>query len=192
MRRWLSFIAALGCLVWLSGLTHSLYAQSRVAAEPIVGLRENRPDDYALTHVKIVQPGQVIKDATILVQDTTIIAVGTDVEIPAGFQELDYSDRTVYPAFIDAWSEVDVEVAESDAALHWNSNITPQRKAAPSAVAETDDRDALRRQGVAVRVVAPAGRIIKGSSAAILLSDPEEDGNDNSGRGLLKLSLIHI
>ncbi len=67
----------LGVLLLTIWLPTELRAQSQVAAEPIVGLRDNRPRDYAFQHAEVViQPGHSIVDATVLVQGTSITAVG--------------------------------------------------------------------------------------------------------------------
>ena len=93
------------CIMFLPGA--NLHAQSRVAAEPTAGLRDNRPDDYAITGVTVVtEPGRRIEDATILIEDTTIIAVGDEVDIPPGFMEMELTGRTVYPGLIDAYGEI--------------------------------------------------------------------------------------
>ncbi|NND98800.1 MAG: amidohydrolase family protein [Pirellulaceae bacterium] len=159
-------------------------AQSQVAAKPIVGLRDNRPDDYALIDARIVvQPGQTLDRATVLIEDSAIIAVGTDIEVPAGFMSIDCTGRTIYPGLIDAWSEVDVPSPDPKSATHWNPNVTPERSAHPVAITNVGDRSKLRSQGLTLRVVAPRGGIIKGGSSAVLLGDPE------SGRSLLKQSV---
>ena len=169
----LSFTTMLG--------SHAL-AQSQVAAEPIVGLRDNRPDDYALVNASITtEPGKSISNATILIQDTTIIAVGNNVAIPSGFMTMDLQGRTVYPGLIDAYSEIDVPAdhAKTDA-VYWNSLITPQCESRIVAAKSAGPIDKLRAQGITIRVVAPKDGIVKGSSAVVLLSD------ESRGRTLLK------
>ncbi len=77
-----------------TSLCASASAQSEVAAEPILGLRDNRPRNYALVNAHVVSgPKQTIEDAIVLIQDTSITAVGKDVEIPAGFMSIDCSGR---------------------------------------------------------------------------------------------------
>jgi imidazolonepropionase-like amidohydrolase len=155
-------------------------AQGPGAAEPIVGLRENRPDTYALVGGKVVaEPGRVMDGATVLIEGTSILAVADDVPIPAGAKTIDCDGRTIYAGLIDAWSESDVPVPESDAA-HWNGNVTPQRMASAVAGKGVVDAAKLRSQGIAIRVVAPRGGIIKGSSSVVLL------GDGDAGRRLLR------
>ncbi len=172
------FLVAMGLLA--IHCSSDVLAQSQVAAEPIVGLRENRPRDYALTNARVViAPGTLSEGATVLIQGTSITAVGSDVQVPAGWMTIDCSGRTIYPGLIDAWGEAEVPQAQSEAG-HWNRNITPQRSAraiAPKAVANASK---LRSQGITVRLVAPQGGIVKGSSSVVLL------GETKAGRVLLK------
>ncbi len=164
----------------IMGLCVDVLAQSQVAAEPIVGLRDNRPRNYALIHARVVSgPNQTIEDATVLIQDTSITAVATDVEIPPGFMSIDCSGRTIYPGLIDAWGEADVPLPKTQVG-YWNDNITPQRSAQLIAAASVKDVNKLRSQGITVRLVAPQGGIVKGSSAIVLL------GEGAAGRMLLK------
>ena len=154
-------------------------AQVDVAAKPIVGLRDDRPGNYALVHADVVvAPGEFLSDATILVQGTSITAVGRDVENPPGFQVIDCQGKRIYAGLIDAWSEIDVPIQQSKSG-YWNQNVTPQRNAAQSAVA-LEDAGKLRSQGITTRLVAPEGGIVKGTSSVVLL-----DGT-NAGRTLLR------
>ncbi len=171
-------VRAAFCPLILLAIASFASAQSDVATRPIEGLRDHRPANVALVGADVVvRPGELVTDATILVQETAITAVGKEIDIPAGFQVIDCQDKRVYPGLIDAWSEMEVplEAAESG---YWNRNVTPRLSAANEAVALAD-ASKLRSQGITTRLVAPEGGIIKGSSAVVLL-----DGQ-NSGRSLL-------
>lgn len=162
------------CLIVFFTSTQSALAQSNVAAEPIVGLRDDRTALFALVNADVVvEPGQLISDATILVRGTLISAVGQGVEIPAGYEIIDCQGKRIYPGLIDAWSESEVPIQQTKSG-YWNQNVTPQRNAAQAAVG-LSDADKLRSQGITVRVVAPRGGIVKGSSSVVLL-DTSSDG----------------
>src|SRR6056297_1330483 len=167
-------------------------AQSPQAAEPIVGLRENPLRSFALTHARVVtQPGHELLDATVLIKDTAIVAVGTDLPIPAGAKVIDCTDRTIYAGLIDAWSEVETPVpASADQAAYWNRNVTPQRSTATVAGRAVADAQKLRSQGITARLLAPQGGIVKGRSSVVLLNDTESTFGDSTreptGRRVLK------
>ncbi len=154
--------------------------QSEVAAKPIDGLRDNRPRDFALQHATVfVAPGQIVDDATILIHESSITAVGKEVTVPAGYMSIDCSGKQIYAGLIDAYSEIDVPAPQGDTG-YWNANITPHRNAASVATKSPADIDKLRSQGIAVRVVAPKDGIVKGTSSVVLLLD------ESTGRTLLK------
>lgn len=160
-------------------------AQSDVAAKPMVGLRDNRPRDFALQNAKvIVAPGHTIEQATVLIGGPSIIAVGKSIEVPAGYMTIDCAGKQIYAGLIDAYSEVDVPMPLSQAG-HWNPNVIPHRSTASVASKEIANIDKLRSQGLTVRLVAPSGGIVKGTSSIILL------GGDSAGRTLLKDTAWH-
>ena len=165
-------------LLWVALLPTVLPAQSEVAAEPIVGLRENPVAGFAFVNAEVVvAPGQMITDATVLVEGTSITAVGQQLAIPEGYQEIDCEGKRIYPGLIDAWSEIDVTVNESPPG-YWNGNVTPQMRAV-SSIARVPDAAKLRSQGITARLVAPKGGIVKGSSCLMLT------GEESAGRSLL-------
>ncbi len=175
--------------VFMLWLPIAARGQGDVAAQPTVGLRDNRPRDYALQHATVfVEPGRAIEDATVLIEGSSITAVGNNVEVPAGFMEIDCAGKQIYAGLIDAWSEVDVALPESEAG-YWNSNVTPQRRAASAAVLSAGDAEKLRSQGITVRLVAPRGGIVKGTSSVVLLGD--ESRGDPKAAALLKEKAWH-
>ncbi|QDT13846.1 amidohydrolase family protein [Planctomycetes bacterium K23_9] len=163
------------------GLIQVASAQSDVAAKPTEGLRDNRPQKFALTNARVVvQPGQVIANATVLIQDTAIIKVAEQASIPAGFLTIDCSGQTIYPGLIDAYSELEVPRPNENESGHWNSNVTPQRSAHVVVDEAKKEFEKTRSQGITVRVVAPEHGIIKGSSSIVLAGDTD------SGRLLMR------
>ncbi len=171
-------------LLLICGATAAL-AQSDVAAKPIVGLRDNRPRDFALQNAKvIVAPGQTIENATVLIKGSSIVAVGKTVEVPAGYMAIDCTGKQIYAGLIDAYSEVKVPLPQSPAG-YWNPNVTPHRSAESVATKPIANIEELRSQGLTVRLVAPQGGIVKGTSSIVLL------GGDSAGRTLLKGSAWH-
>lgn len=56
----------------------------------------------AIIHAKAVTPGGIIDDATLLISDGLIRAVGKDLQIPEGAQVLDAKGMWVGPGFVDA------------------------------------------------------------------------------------------
>ena len=69
---------------------------------PQQGIRDNTPNVIAFTGARIVvSPGKVFDDATLLVRDGRVAAVGQGVETPADAVVLDASGLTIYPGVVD-------------------------------------------------------------------------------------------
>lgn len=157
-------------------------AQDSTAAEPTVGLRDLQVEKYLLENARVVTaPGEILDGASVLIEDTSIAAVGTAVEAPTGAKRIDCQGKTIYAGLIDAWSEVEVpRTKDGSLAGYWNANVTPQRSAGRVAAGELPDASKLRGQGITARVIAPEGGIVKGSSCVVLLS------GTSSGRRMMQ------
>ncbi len=145
------------------------------STRPTVGLVRRPFDTVALVGGKVfIRPDVQIDNATILLRGTTFTAVGkkTEIAIPVGAEVIDCDGLTLYPGLIDSWSEVEVpDPAQNRGAPHWNGNVIPQRDAVNVVGGSTDDNKKLRSQGITVRLIAPAGGIVQGSSCAMLIND---------------------
>lgn len=147
----------------------SLQAQNPGDARPVVGLRENVPADVVLQNARVVvEPGNTMEEASVLIRGQSIVAVGKSLSVPAGTQAIDCSGKTIYAGLIDAYGEIDVPDPPTSDAKHWNGNVVPRRSAATS-IDEVSDVAKFRAQGIAIRLIAPKGAIIKGTSCLVLL-----------------------
>ena len=73
---------------------------------PVNGVAEHTQAVYALTNATIVKdPSTTLKNATLLVRNGTISAVGSNVSIPADAVVIDCKGKFIYPAFIDVLSD---------------------------------------------------------------------------------------
>lgn len=136
---------------------------------PVDGLREHTPAVFALTNVRIVpEPGKVIEKGTIVLRDGVIVAAGAEVAPPADARVIDLAGKTVYPGFIDPFTEMNVapEVRRTGAA-HWNELVTPEFDLARHYTIDGDLNGKFRAAGITARLVVPAGGIIKGRSTLV-------------------------
>jgi imidazolonepropionase-like amidohydrolase len=150
-------------------------AQEPGSTDPTVGLRRNPPQVVALVGARIVvQPNEVIEEGTLILDGSLIKEVGNQaqVTIPDGADIVDCKGQTIYPGLIDAWSEAEVPDPPKDRGTpHWNGNVMPQRNAQDVAGTFKDANKNLRSQGITLRVIAPQGGIVQGTSCAVLTSD---------------------
>ncbi|MEM9586113.1 MAG: amidohydrolase family protein [Planctomycetota bacterium] len=159
-----------------TGMNQFAQAQNPTSAEPIVGLRQNPPQSVLLSGATVVvSPGHEIPNADILVSGNKIQAVGKKLVAPAGAQVIDCQGRWIYCGFIDAFAEVEVEFRAQ--AGYWNANVQPERSAALGGEGLASGAKELRAQGITTRLIAPRGRIIKGSSCVTLLTDADAGMN---------------
>lgn len=77
---------------------------------PDYKIRDNTPTLTAFINAELIpSPGKKIEQATIVCESGKIIAVGARVKIPAGARVIDLEGKTVYPGFIDAYTEYGFE-----------------------------------------------------------------------------------
>jgi len=158
---------------------------------PPEGLRDATPTVYALVGGRLVaEPGKVVENGTIVIQDGLITAVAADLAPPAGARQVQLKGMVVYPGFIDAYSEVDWPTADSHAGTpYWNSQVTPEH-AIDDVYQPNEELDrAYRSQGIAARLVAPKQGIIKGTSAVVLNGGAAGSRSIVRGKAALHLRL---
>ncbi|MEZ6060438.1 MAG: amidohydrolase family protein [Planctomycetaceae bacterium] len=134
-----------------------------------VGLRENRPDVWALMNARVVIDAEhELSNATVVVRNGRIASAAAGAEVPADARVLDFEGRTIYPGFIDAYSEKNLSTDGLDKSpAHWNDNVVPQLSAAKQVLTTVSENEALRKQGIVARLMAPSGGIVRGQSAVV-------------------------
>lgn len=160
-RRMLASFALLACLVPLVlGATSA--DETSTPQQPI---RSNPPRVYALTGAKVVvSADKTLDEATIIVRDGRIEAVGAGIAIPADAREISLKGKTVYPGFVEAYSEQSIPSDRlNGTARYWNGQVTPQLSVADGVIEE--DASVWRKNGFVARLIAPADGVIRGTSA---------------------------
>ena len=123
---------------------------AREKVEPVRGLHSYTPRVHALINATVVaSPGNVTANATVVLRDGLIEAVGRDVTVPPDARTWDLTGKTIYAGFIDAFSHFGMPEGlkpfkrrESDGngpaakrqsspqqpgAASWNPLVTPER-----------------------------------------------------------------
>src|SRR5437763_11225587 len=179
-RRW--NWTALIALAAMAGWVAHDGAAAPPSTPPVIGLAQNTPAVYALTNVRIVpEPGKVIEKGTIVVRDGVVEAVGAEIKPPADARIIDLAGKTVYAGLIDAFGEITISAdITKQGAANWNPQVAPQIDTADHYAADETLNGKLRSQGITVRLVAPASRIIKGQSIVVTT------GSGENSRAILK------
>jgi imidazolonepropionase-like amidohydrolase len=152
-----------------------LGAQQPSRTEPVVGLRENPVRLHALTGARVVvSPGQALDDATIVIRDGLIEAVGSGVRAPAGARVWDLSGHTVYPGFIDAHADLGMDDVPEEGDVgptHWNPQVRAYFSTSSDLQDDPGRRSALRSLGFGTALAVPRLGIFRGQAAVIDLGD---------------------
>jgi imidazolonepropionase-like amidohydrolase len=191
MQRQLVLAWAIGC--WLLG---GILARAHAVVPstlPTGGLREGAHSAHAFTGARIVvSPGKVIESGTLVVRDGVIVAAGANVEPPTDARVWKLNGRTIYPGFIDAYSELSADASklgpsEKHGAAYWNMHVVPQINADARYSLDAEMNKKLRGQGITARLVAPSVGVIKGTSALVSL------GDEPGSRSILKSQVaLHL
>lgn len=148
---------------------------------PANGPRRADPAWVALRDVTVhVKPGEVIEHATVVMRDGVIQAVmpGEGSPFPLGPRVVQGAGLHVYPAFIDAFVEVDAPAPAAGAAgVHWNALVTPQRRAVDGAGVDEATRDSLRKLGFGAAAISPRGGMFRGTAAVVSLAQASDDAS---------------
>lgn len=152
-----------------------LSAQQATRTEPINGMRDNGTGFHALVGARVVTgPGQVLNDATIVVRNGLIQAVGRNVQAPAGARVWDLDGLTVYPGFIDAHADLgmdDVPEGGDIGPTHWNPQVRAWFSTTQNLQDDADLRSALRSQGFGTALVVPKQGIFRGTASVVNLGE---------------------
>jgi imidazolonepropionase-like amidohydrolase len=116
---------------------NTLYAQDYFPTDAGVKTTDNTL--VAFTNATIyVTPEKLLKNGTLLIENGKIINVGASVKIPKGAKIINLSGKTVYPSFIDLYSDFGIkkpkraagrsrstQYAASRGGYYWNDHIRP-------------------------------------------------------------------
>ncbi len=148
------------------------------------GLHINSPSGMAIVNGMVHRhPNAEAKIETVIIDGSRIVAVGTDLKIPAGVRTIDAEGKHLYAGFIDGYTGLvaakssDQSGGESDhdhgegktGASYWNDKITPELKVADEFGAHGLDRKSFREAGITAALIAPSSGIIQGQSSLLLM-----------------------
>jgi imidazolonepropionase-like amidohydrolase len=135
------------------------------------------PAPIAITHAKVYIPGgrAPLDDATVVLSDGSILAVGTvaAVAVPAGARAIDARGKVVTAGFIDADTDVGVVDVEHEPQANdtdVRSPVTPALRMADGYNPRSVLVPFARAGGVTSVVVAPARGLLGGRSAFVDLA----------------------
>ncbi|WP_299224666.1 amidohydrolase family protein [uncultured Psychroserpens sp.] len=119
----------------------SLFAQEYYPKND--GVKTINSNYTAFTNAKIyITADQVIANGTLLIKDGKVVASGTQVSIPDNSTIIDIEGKSIYPSFIDMYSDFGVEKPKRQSGAgrspqynptrtgyYWNDHVMPENKA---------------------------------------------------------------
>ena len=146
-----------GCVLLVSAAAQETF--------PANGTVDKRSVRTALLHATVhVTATEVLRDATVLIEDGRIAAVGPHgtVALPEPVVRIDLKGYHLYPAFVDVQSSFgqpavapaesgrrgQQELSDKKGAYGWNEAIRPEIQAAAEFHPSTEDAAALRKAGI--------------------------------------------
>lgn len=137
----------------------TLGAQQSSRTEPVTGLRANATGYHALVGARVVTaPGQVLDNATIVIRNGVVTAVGAGMAAPAGARVWELKGLTVYPGFIDAHADLggDLPAQGGDVGpTHWNPQVRAWFSTTSNLKDDSTRRVALRSLGFGAALAVP-------------------------------------
>lgn len=116
--------------------------------------------------------GQVLNNATVLMVDGKITAVGTNVTIPAGAQTINAQGKHVYPGLILASSNlglVEIGSVRATSDVREIGDLNPNVRSIVAYNTDSKIINTLRSSGILLANIVPEGGTISGTSSVVQL-----------------------
>jgi imidazolonepropionase-like amidohydrolase len=142
----------------------------------------------AFINAKIyVTPTQIIENAVLLIQNGRVIAVGKTVTIPKNTVTIDLDGKSIYPSFIDMYSDFGIEKTKKNESsrqaqvydtknegYYWNDHIKPEADAYQIFKYDNSKAEELLKAGFGVVNTHVPDGIAQGTGALIALNNEDQ------------------
>ena len=161
---------------------------------PVNDILDRRPGYFMLTGADIYQDYQtVIPHCDLIIRDGKIEAIGTKLQKPTGATVIDLTGETIYPAFIDLysdyglpkivpksgnpWGEREKIEKQTEGAYNANDAIKAAYNASGEFKYDKKSAETYRDMGFATVLTARRDGLARGSAALVVVGDGEENYN---------------
>lgn len=159
---------------------------------PVNDVRDNRPGIYLFQNATIVTDYQSqLENASLLIRDGFVEAVGTNISAPSGARVIDLKGRYIYPGFIDlysdyglsdvpqgssfSWGSAEKLGSQKDGAFSQNDALKAQYNAVEDFTVDNKEAKTYRAIGFGTVLTNKRDGLARGSSALVTLGDEEEN-----------------
>lgn len=154
----------------------------------------------AFTNAKIyVSPNQIIEKGTLLIKNGKVVQVGSSVQIPKNSVVEDVSGLSIYPSFIDIFTDFGIakpkraqgngrsaQYGPSREGFYWNDHIMAENNAVEKFKYDNKKAETMRKAGFGVVNSHIEDGIARGTGVLISLNDKGSEGErileDESGQ----------
>ncbi len=172
--------------------TYAVYAQPTF---PENGVADPRSGYFAFTHATVVKDASTtLQDATLVIRDGRILAVGTGLSVPAGAVEIDCKGKFIYPSFIDLYADYGIPSSQQRPAgqpfdffrsaqletnqkgpYGWNQAIRSEQQAHTVFTSDESKAKSLRELGFGTVLSHIRDGIARGTGTLVTLANEKEN-----------------
>lgn len=160
---------------------------------PVNGIADPRHGYYVFTHATIVKDAATtLNDASLIIKDGKIEAVGTNIKVPKGAVEVSCNGKYIYPSFIDIYSDYGTPAitrpagpynffapaqltSNTKGAYGWNQAIKANQDAASMFTADEKKAEPMRNMGFGTVLTHIKDGISRGTGTLVTLADAAEN-----------------
>ena len=149
------------------------------------GVKQSFKNYVAITNATIyVSATQKIEKATLLIKENKIVEVGTNVSIPKGTTIVDATGKTIYPSFVELYSEFGInkptprpsgnftpQYDTNREGYYWNDHIKPEYNAYENLSYDQKAAGGLREAGFGTVLSHHNDGVIAGTGLLWTLND---------------------
>lgn len=191
MRKALLYPGSKLLLLWVCLFTAVMAAAQ--GTFPVNGVADERSGHYAFTNATIVKDAATtIQNATLVIKDGKIVAVGANIKVPQGAVEVDCKGKYIYPSFIDIYSDYGTPAQQprqggfnflqpaqlttaTKGAYGWNQAIKSEVDAYKLFAADEAKAKGLRDLGFGTVLTHIKDGIARGTGAVVTLANEKEN-----------------
>ena len=180
----------------LSGLLFVSLLQAQETF-PVNGIADKRSGTFAFTNATIIKDVQTtLQNATLIISDGKIIAVGNNIAIPKDAVVVDCKEKYIYPSFIDIYSDYGITTPQrapggfnfsapaqitsnTKGAYNWNQAIKPETDASKLFAADESKAKPYREIGFGTVLTHVKDGIARGTGAVVTLANAKDGFKEN-------------
>ncbi|MEO0040744.1 MAG: hypothetical protein RL329_192, partial [Bacteroidota bacterium] len=171
-------------------LTLSLTGLTAQTTFPINGVHDERDEVFALTGATIFKNYNTsVEDATLIIRNGRVENMGSNLKIPKDAVVFDLKGKTIYPAFIDVYTNYGMPEPKAEGAparqlpqmlsnkrgaFAWNEALKTEFRAHENFVAQPKEAESWRAAGFGAVIAHRGDGISRGSGTFVTLADDRE------------------